>query len=78
MPNDEKAARAFLEGLKKRKAPWDDGYESEAPAARPAARPSPKPPAKPRSTADDAMSQAERIAKRNREVAKRTRYLREN
>ena len=79
MSNPEDAAREFLKGLKTRKRqPWDDVASEPAPPARkPAAKPTPKP-AAPRTTADDAMSQAERLARRNREIAKKTRYLRKD
>lgn len=70
----EAAAREFLEGLKTRKRqPWDDVAEySRESAPAPAAKPSPAPA---RSTADDAMDQAERIAARNRKIAKQTRRV---
>ena len=78
MSNPEDAAREFLKGLKTRKRqPWDDVTSEPAPPARkPAPKPTPKP--APRSTADDAMAQAERIATRNRDIAKKTRYLRKD
>ena len=78
MSNPEDAAREFLKGLKIRKRqPWDDVASEPAPPARkPAPKPTPKPAS--RSTADDAMAQAERIATRNRDIAKKTRYLRKD
>jgi len=81
MPNPEDAAKEFLKGLSTRKRqPWDDVAEyseRERKAAAPAAKPTPPPPSAPRQPADDAMEQAERIAARNREIAKRTRHLRD-
>jgi hypothetical protein len=81
MPRDEKdeplrSAKAFLEGLNNRpRQPWDELHEERTP--EPPAPAPPNPPA-PRQPADDAMSQAERIAARNRDFAKRTRYLRKD
>ena len=76
----EDAAREFLRGLSTRKKqPWDDigkGAGGEEPARDPT--PTPPAPLPPRSTADDAMSQAERIAQRNRDLAARTRHLRKD
>lgn len=74
MPNDEKAARKFLEGLNASDAPWLTPLSGSKPAVRPASKPSPKP--APKSTSDDAADQVERIAKRNKDLADRTRHLR--
>lgn len=78
MADDEKSARKYLEGLNSSDAPWLKPLSGSKPAARPAAKPSPKPAARPKSTADDAADQVERIAKRNRDIAEKTRHLRKN
>lgn len=76
----EDAAREFLRGLQTRKKqPWDDigkGAGGEEPSRD--ATPSPLPPKPAAQPADEVMSQAERIAARNRDLAKRTRYLRKD
>lgn len=75
--DEEKAARKFLEGLKSReRMPWDEPLSGVDPKPRPAAPSAPKPAPKPRSVADDASDQIEKIAKRNKELADRTRHLR--
>lgn len=70
-----KSAKAFLEGLKNRpRQPWDELHEErEAPA--PPVPPKPRPTS---ASAPDPMAQAQRLADRNRDIAKRTRHLREN
>ena len=79
MANPEDASREFLKGLKARpRQPWDEPMGGAAPARKPAMKPMHKPAAKPRTTTDDAMDQAERIATRNRDIAKKTRYLRKD
>ncbi len=76
----EDAAKEFLRGLETRKRqPWDDVAEysrREAAGGTPAPPPPPAAP-KPTQPADEAMGQAERIATRNRDIAKRTRHLRD-
>lgn len=74
MPNDEKAAKKYLEGLNTSDAPWLTPIGGSKPAARPAAKPSPKP--APRSTGDDAKDQYDELVRRNADIAKRTRHLR--
>jgi hypothetical protein len=80
---DERAARKFLEGLQNRpRQPWDDVADlskklDTKPSAAPARKPAP-PARKPRPAANDALGQAARLAERNREVARKTRDLREN
>lgn len=74
-PEDE--AREYLKGLESRWPSVGGGGLKAAPVARPTSTPPPPPSAR-RSPADDAMEQAERLAGRNREIAKRTRHLREN
>lgn len=77
MPNDEKAAKRFLKGLDV-SAPWNtplSGYPARKPEPKPATPPRPKPA---RTTGDDAGDQAEVLAARNRDLAKRTRHLRKD
>lgn len=81
-PKDDavNAARAFLEGLKNRPPqPWDDigaAVRGDDPSRQPT--PTPPAPLPPSTTSDDAIGQAQRIAERNRDLAKRTRYLRKD
>lgn len=71
------SAKEFLRGLESRpRQPWDDVADSIKRESHPAA-PAPKSAARPATQpADDAMSQAERIAERNRMLDRKTRYLR--
>lgn len=76
MADPVKAARD-LKGLNSReRKPWDEPM-SAAPAP-PKASPAPPPPPKPRSTGDDAEDRYNKLAKRNRDIANRTRHLRQN
>jgi len=76
MAHPEDEAREYLKGLESR-WPSVGGGSKPAPAARPKPRPSPAAVGS-QSVADDAMAQAERLAGRNRGIAKRARHLREN
>jgi len=75
--DDEKAARAFLEGLSKRSAPWDRVEDQQHVEARPSQASSSEP-AQSAPAPPDALALAQRIAKRNRDFAHATRHLREN
>lgn len=71
-----RSAKAFLEGLKNRpRQPWDDLHEEREAAPEPP--PPPSAPSRPQAV-DDPMSMAERIAKRNRDIAAKTRHLRKD
>jgi hypothetical protein len=76
MANPEDAAKSFLKGLGARKRmPWDEPMGGD----KPAAKPSPKPAAKAADSGGDSIDdQVSKITERNREFAKRTRYLRKD
>lgn len=74
MADAVKAARKYLQGLSGDK-PWETPLSSH-----PVSKPTPKAESKPASKAapkDDIGEQVDKITKRNEDLAKRTRHLRE-
>jgi hypothetical protein len=72
--SDEREAKEFLKN--RQRMPWDEPMES-APAQKPASKKEPEKP-KNRVWLDEVDKMASDLADRNKKIADKTRYLREN